>query len=205
MRRNCDAAWRLVKPWRSRYADPMAGDEDELWESEVLVSDAIGRLIEFWGFKRNMGRLWAILYLSESPLSAPELQARLRLSSGAVSMTLTELMRWGVVKKVWLQGERRDHFEAEGNFWKMISRVFNERERVEILDAIDAMRDALQYVGDKREAPEARSRADFQRERIRELLDLAQIGKQLLDALVKDAKVDGTPLMKVLLGGNDRS
>ncbi|MEM7137323.1 MAG: hypothetical protein AAF500_12125 [Myxococcota bacterium] len=183
----------------------MAGDEDELWESEVLVSDAIGRLIEFWGFKRNMGRLWAILYLSESPLSAPELQARLRLSSGAVSMTLTELMRWGVVKKVWLQGERRDHFEAEGNFWKMISRVFNERERVEILDAIDAMRDALRYVGDKREIAEARSRADFQRERIRELLDLAQIGKQLLDALVKDAKVDGTPLMKVLLGGNDRS
>ncbi|MEM8607207.1 MAG: hypothetical protein AAGF92_08880 [Myxococcota bacterium] len=183
----------------------MADAEVELWESEVLVSDAIGRLIEFWGFKRNMGRLWAILYLSEAPLSAPELQARLRLSSGAVSMTLTELIRWGVVKKVWLQGERRDHFEAEGNFWKMISRVFNERERIEILDAIDAMRDALQYVGDKAEDAETKARADFQRERIRELLDLAQIGKQLLDALVKDAKVDGTPLMKVLLGGNERN
>jgi DNA-binding transcriptional regulator GbsR (MarR family) len=178
--------------------------EEELWQSEVLVSDSIGRLIEFWGFKRNMGRLWGILYLSDRPLSAPEIQSRLQLSSGAVSMTLNELTRWGVVKKVWLQGERRDHYAAEGNFWKMISRVFNERERVEVLDAIDIMEDAIRFLKDKAKEPEERARAQFQQERIRELLDLARLGKQLLDALIKDAKVDGSPLMKVLLGGTDR-
>ena len=182
----------------------MASGEEELWQSEVLVSDSIGRLIEFWGFKRNMGRLWAILYLSDRPLSGPEIQSRLQLSSGAVSMTLNELTRWGVVKKVWLQGERRDHYAAEGNFWKMISRVFNERERVEVLDAIDTMEDAIRFLKDKANEPEERARAQFQQERIRELLDLARLGKQLLDALIRDAKVDGSPLMKVLLGGTDR-
>jgi DNA-binding transcriptional regulator GbsR (MarR family) len=182
----------------------VASGEEELWQSEVLVSDSIGRLIEFWGFKRNMGRLWAILYLSDRPLSAPEIQDRLQLSSGAVSMTLNELTRWGVVKKVWLQGERRDHYAAEGNFWKMISRVFNERERVEVLDAIDIMEDAIRFLNDKAKEPEERVRAQFQEERIRELLDLARLGKQLLDALIKEAKVDGSPLMKVLLGGSDR-
>ena len=182
----------------------MASGEEELWQSEVLVSDSIGRLIEFWGFKRNMGRLWAILYLSDRPLSAPEIQERLQLSSGAVSMTLNELTRWGVVKKVWIQGERRDHYAAEGNFWKMISRVFNERERVEVLDAIDIMEDAIAFVKDKAKEPGERVRAEFQEERIRELLDLARLGKHLLDALIKDAKVDGSPLMKVLLGGTDK-
>ncbi|MGB5694289.1 MAG: hypothetical protein WBM46_01425 [Polyangiales bacterium] len=182
----------------------MSDGEEELWESEVLVSDSIGRLIEFWGFKRNMGRLWAILYLSDRALSAPEIQNRLQLSSGAVSMTLNELTRWGVVKKVWIQGERRDHYTAEGNFWKMISRVFNERERVEVLDAIDSMEDAIRFVHDKAKEPAERARAKFQEERIRELLDLARLGKQLLDALVKDAKVDGSPLMNVLLGGTDK-
>jgi DNA-binding transcriptional regulator GbsR (MarR family) len=182
----------------------VANDEEELWKSEVLVSDSIGRLIEFWGFKRNMGRLWTILYLSDKPLSAPQIQERLQLSSGAVSMTLNELTRWGVVKKVWLQGERRDHYTAEGNFWKMISRVFNERERVEVLDAIDIMEDAIEFLRDKAKEPEERSRAQFQKERIHELLDLARLGKQLLDALIKDAKVDGSPLMKVLLGGSER-
>jgi DNA-binding transcriptional regulator GbsR (MarR family) len=182
----------------------VASGEEELWQSEVLVSDSIGRLIEFWGFKRNMGRLWAILYLCDQPLSAPGLQERLQLSSGAVSMTLNELTRWGVVKKVWIQGERRDHYTAEGNFWKMISRVFNERERVEVLDAIDIMEDAVGFLKDKAKDPEERERARFQEERVRELLDLARLGKQLLDALIKDAKVDGSPLMQVLLGQSDK-
>jgi hypothetical protein len=35
-------------------------------------------------------------------------------------------------------------------------------------------------------------------------LDLARLGKQLLDALIKDAKVDGSPLMSVLLGQSDK-
>jgi len=178
----------------------VANETEELWQSEVLVSDSIGRLIEFWGFKRNMGRLWAVLYLTDQALSAPDIQERLQLSSGAVSMTLNELTRWGVVKKVWIQGERRDHYTAEGNLWKMISRVFNERERVEVLDAIDIMEDAIRFVKDKAKEPQERARAQFQEARIRELLDLARLGKQLIDALIKDAKVDGSPLMSVLLG-----
>jgi DNA-binding transcriptional regulator GbsR (MarR family) len=182
----------------------VANETEELWQSEVLVSDSIGRLIEFWGFKRNMGRLWAVLYLTDQALSAPDIQERLQLSSGAVSMTLNELTRWGVVKKVWIQGERRDHYTAEGNLWKMISRVFNERERVEVLDAIDIMEDAIRFVKDKAKEPQERARAQFQEARIRELLDLARLGKQLIDALIKDAKVDGSPLMSVLLGESEK-
>ena len=99
----------------------------DLWPSEQLLSDAVGRLMEFWGFKRHMGRIWALLYLSDEPLGANELRDKLQLSAGSVSMSLTELLRWGVVKKVWIHGQRRDFFVAEGNLWKMISRVFRER------------------------------------------------------------------------------
>ena len=178
--------------------------EGDLWESEVMISDSIGRLIEFWGFKRNMGRLWSILYLSDRPHSAPEIQSKLQLSAGAVSMTLNELMRWGVVKKVYIQGERRDHYEAEGNFWKMISRVFQERERVEVLDAIDIMEDAIDYLKTKAKEPANRERAELQEAKVRELLDLARVGKTLLDTLIKEAKVDGTPLMGILLGASNK-
>jgi len=180
----------------------VAESDEELWQSEVMISDSIGRLIEFWGFKRNMGRLWSILYLSERPHSAPDIQEKLHLSAGAVSMTLNELLRWGVVKKVWLQGERRDHYTAEGNFWKMISRVFQERERVEVLDAIDIMEDAIDFLKTKAAEPGSKGRAEFQEARVRELLDLARFGKTLLDTLIQEAKVDGSPLMDVLLGGS---
>src|SRR5262245_35976917 len=97
-RRACDVTGILLL---------LAKDKHALMPYELLVSDAVGRLIEFWGFKRNMGRVWAVLYLSPDPLSADDLRHALKISSGAVSMTLSELQRWGVVRKVWVQGERK--------------------------------------------------------------------------------------------------
>ena len=44
-----------------------------LTPAEIAVSEAVGRLIEFWGFKRNMGRMWAVLYLEDHPLNAADL------------------------------------------------------------------------------------------------------------------------------------
>ena len=124
-----------------------SGDEsipsEPLWASERIVSDSIARLMELWGFKRNMGRAWTVLYLAGEPLTAKQLRARLQLSSGAVSMTLNELGRWGVVRKMWVQGDRRDFFEAEANIWKMVSRVMREREQSEIGQAIEAFEEAL--------------------------------------------------------------
>jgi DNA-binding transcriptional regulator GbsR (MarR family) len=174
----------------------------ELWPSEKLVSDAIGRLIEFWGFKRNMGRVWAVLYLSETPLTAKDLQERLSLSVGAVSMTVSALERWSVVKKVWIEGDRRDHFVAEGNLWRMISRVLAEREKVVIIDAIDELEKALAHVEERQKArdPAERARARLQRDRIKQLLELARLGRSLLEALVTKGRVDASPLIRILLG-----
>jgi len=174
-----------------------------LWRSEALASDVVGRLIEFWGFKRNMGRIWTVLYLSPEPLSADDLQASLKLSSGAVSMTLSELSRWGVVRKVWIQGERKDFYAAEVQLWRMISRVFNERERGEVIAAIDAFEGALEDLDRlRRTSPDAatRARAELQHERISQLLELARLGRKLIDALVSTAKVDAEPLVRFLLG-----
>jgi DNA-binding MarR family transcriptional regulator len=100
-------------------------------ERELIheVADAVGALMEFWGFKRVMGRLWTVLYLTGEPLAAAELCERLAISSGAASMTLADLERWGVVKRSRKAGDRREYFEAETDVWKMVSRVLRERER----------------------------------------------------------------------------
>ena len=173
-----------------------------MWRSEALVSDAVGRIIEFWGFKRNMGRVWSVLYLADAPLSAQDLRERLGLSAGGLSMTIHELSRWGVVKKVSVPGERRDYFSAEINIWKMVSRVLAEREKVEILDAIDAMQEALEYAEGRalRGDPQDRARARFQQERIHQLLSLARLGERLLDTLLRQGRVDVRPLLDTLLG-----
>jgi len=199
--------------WRAATLDPrtltrdtsarMAPRPTAPRPAELLVSDTIGRLIEFWGFKRNMGRVWAMLYLSDVPLSSKELRERLKLSSGAVSMTLTELSRWGVVRKVWIQGARRDHFTAEGNLWKMVSRVIRERELTEITDAIASLEDAIRMLDEaSRGGGDAATRAQAvaQRARVRRLLELARLGRSLVEALVSSGRIDAAPLVKFLLG-----
>jgi len=148
-----------------------------------------------------MGRIWSVLYLSPEPLSAEDLRQALKLSSGAVSMTVNELLRWGVVRKVWVQGERKDFYTAEVQLWRMISRVFNEREKSEIVAAIEAFEEALVEVSKLRTSldPKTRVRAELQYERIEQLLELAKLGKRLLDTLLATAKIDAEPLVRFLL------
>lgn len=96
------------------------------WES--LAAGAVGTVIEFWGFKANHGRVWAVLYLRDKALSAAELQAALGLSKGAVSMVTRELEQWGVVRRVRPANSDAWHFEAETDLLKMVGRVVSERE-----------------------------------------------------------------------------
>jgi len=193
---------RSEGPDRARVLDSLVGKEKRtLWPSEAAVSDVVGKLIEFWGFKRNMGRIWSVLYLSPDPLSAEDLRQSLKLSSGAVSMTVNELLRWGVVRKVWVQGERKDFYTAEVQLWRMISRVFNEREKSEIVMAIESFEEALVEVGKLRNSsdPKTRARAELQYERIKQLLELAKLGKRLIETLLATAKIDADPLVRFLL------
>jgi HTH-type transcriptional regulator, glycine betaine synthesis regulator len=179
----------------------------DLWPSEQLLTEAVGRLMEFWGFKRHMGRIWTLLYLSDEPLSATELQEKLQLSAGSVSMATAELLRWGVVKKLWIHGQRRDYFAAESNLWKMISRVFRERELVEVLEAIAAMESALLSLDEKLRSADAiaRARAELQKARIERLLDLARLGRRLIEGLLETARLDAAPLTKFFLRGERRA
>ena len=167
---------------------------DKTVDPAVLkVADAVGALIESWGFKRNMGRMWTVLYLDDHPLTAADLGERLGLSTGAVSMLLTELLQWGAIKKAWVVGERREHYEPETSLWKMISRVFRERELNWIKSAADAFDQAKQEVG-----PAATAGNDTRRkliaERIASLTNLAQVGSNLLEQMLEGEAIDSLPL-----------
>jgi DNA-binding transcriptional regulator GbsR (MarR family) len=95
---------------------------------EAMVAEAVGNAIEFWGFKRNMGRVWALLYLRGEPMTAADLQGVLELSKGAVSMIVRELEQWEVIRRVRLTGSASWSFVAETDLMKMVVRVIQARE-----------------------------------------------------------------------------
>src|SRR3954465_14615659 len=166
-------------------------------ETELLheVADTVGALMEFWGFKRVMGRVWTMLYLRGEPLSAAELCEQLEISSGAASMALSELEHWGVVRRSRKAGDRREYFEAESDIWKMISRVLRERELLQIERALDVFDRAREQLG-KSGAPGEHARLQQISQRTARRGDLARIGRGLLVALVQQGKADLAPLMR---------
>lgn len=95
---------------------------------EAIAIDAVGNAIEFWGFKRNQGRVWALLYLRGEALTAGEIERELGLSKGGVSMLLRDMERWSVVQRVRTPADAAWRYAAETDFIKMVSRVIEERE-----------------------------------------------------------------------------
>jgi DNA-binding transcriptional regulator GbsR (MarR family) len=164
-----------------------------VFPAELEVADTVGRLMEFWGFKRPMGRMWTLLYLSPEPLGAAEIGAELKMSAGAVSMALGELVKWGAVKKSWRPGERRDFYEAETSIGKLVQRVLRERELQLVREFAEALGRAETELPAS-EAGEAGTLA-FKRERLQQLRQLSQLGEGLLRALVSGQAIDPTPFL----------
>jgi len=174
---------------------------DPAVEAQVLkVADAVGGLMEAWGFKRNMGRVWALLYLEQAPLSSADIGERLSLSTGSMSMLLTELQQWSVVKKTWVPGERRDYYEAETSIWKMVSRVLRERELPWIRDAsehfaaADAALNALGAGSGGGKTGHDATRVQTIAAKVAGLSQLSTVGAALIENILSGESVDALPL-----------
>jgi DNA-binding transcriptional regulator GbsR (MarR family) len=182
----------------------MASNEDNqiVEGAELQIADRIGRLMEFWGFKRAMGRIWTVLYLSPEALPAALLGERLTMSGGAVSMALAELLKWGVVKRSWKPGDRRDFYEAEVSIWKLVSRVLRERELAMVKQASEDFSTAEKSIAQihKRATGPRRQELKFTLDRISQLLILARLGETLLGGILSGDRIDPGPIRSFLLG-----
>ncbi len=181
-------------PKRSRSS--ARSDEEPLAPWESIAVDAVGNVIEFWGFKRNQGRVWALLYLRGEPMSAGELEKTLKLSKGGVSMLLHDLERWSVIYRVRAPGSASWHYKAETELLKMVLRVISERESEFIsrirTDLAEAVRLAQQQGGVSRE----------RMERLRRMSQLADQTERTLKAFIKTARLDVAGMFNVF---RDRS
>ncbi|MEZ4300978.1 MAG: hypothetical protein R3B70_38945 [Polyangiaceae bacterium] len=163
--------------------------EDPRHEAELLAADAIGDIIEHWGFRKVLGRVWTVLFIAAEPLPAASISERLSMSAGATSMALTELQRWGVVKRVWRPGERKEFYEAETDFWRMISKVFDERERLLAESVRGRLERAAQLLRESEKSPGQKASVD----RVDRLLSFVLVAEAALDSFIKSRQVDFSP------------
>jgi len=183
-----------------RYFQIVLKEVDAAREAaELPVLNLVGEVIEFWGFRKILGQAWAVLYLAGRPMSAPELQRRLKASAGAISLALGDLRRWGVVSQTWRPGYRGILYVPETDFWKMVSRVVRERE----LNLVGSAAERLQASADALRALARSARGDAKNElgeiagRIEKLHRLSLFALSVLKAIVGLRPVEPATILKV--------
>ena len=161
--------------------------------------DGLGKLADYFGYNKVLGKMYGALLLSPEPMSLDDLMDHLDISKASVSMNMRMLENIGLATEVWVRGDRRKYYEAESDLWRAIRNVFGSRElrdvnqAVEVLEAnIDRLRAAM---NDMSEAD--RDLAHHYIGRIDQLKDFFQLAKLILTSIMdRERKFDVSEMQR---------
>jgi DNA-binding transcriptional regulator GbsR (MarR family) len=100
-----------------------------------------GEMGSRWGVNRSVAQIHGLLFLTERPLTADEICTELNIARSNVSNSLKELQSWGLVQRVHVLGDRRDHFTALKDVQQTFKAVVEGRKRREIDPTLSVLRD----------------------------------------------------------------
>ncbi|WP_114226399.1 MULTISPECIES: GbsR/MarR family transcriptional regulator [Sphingomonas] len=106
-----------------------------------------------WGVNRSVAQMHALLYLSDRPLNAEDIVDQLGLARSNVSTGMKELQGYNIVKRVHVEGDRRDHFIAETDLWELLLRITAERKRREVDPTVALLAELADQLKDDPAAP----------------------------------------------------
>jgi DNA-binding transcriptional regulator GbsR (MarR family) len=160
-------------------------------------TEGLSQISRFWGFPKGMGAIFAVLYLSPTPLSLDEVVTQTNLTKGAVSTEIRTLARMGLVHRSSKLGDRKDYYEAESDFYKSIRSILKERQNSEFDRALLSVRQTLEKLeagsvsGDEAEV-------QFVYERVQALQEFFNAIDSLTNAVVKLEKLGFGNVQKIL-------
>ncbi|WP_236049367.1 GbsR/MarR family transcriptional regulator [Hymenobacter negativus] len=85
-----------------------------------------------WGVSKTLAQVHALLLVSAVALSTEDLMEQLKISRGNASMTVRELLDWGLIYKELRPGERREYFVAEKDMLQVTRCIIRARKRREL-------------------------------------------------------------------------
>jgi DNA-binding transcriptional regulator GbsR (MarR family) len=161
----------------------MSDVQDELLKIREDIIQGLGRLSSFAGFNKITGQIYGLIYLNRDPLSLSQIAEQLETSKGNVSINVRIMERWGLIRRLNKRGDRRDYYEAETNFWKVMRGILTERDKKEVDHTMDSVTDGLAAIGNL-DAFELTEEAAFYKEQLEHMQEfgdtLAEMAKTFL-------------------------
>ena len=113
---------------------------DRLDQVEDQFVELWNNMAGLWGISPTMARIHGLLYICGAALSMDDIMARLAISRGNVSMNLSKLVEWGLVRRIHKRGDRKEYYESLSDVWEMFTLVANQRKRREIDPILNTLR-----------------------------------------------------------------
>src|SRR5919199_1392453 len=151
-------------------------------EVEQEFVDLWRSMSALWGVSPTMAEIHGLLYITGEALSMDDIMARLETSRGNVSMNLSKLAEWGLVRRVHKRGDRRDYYESLSDVWEMFTLVAAQRKRREIDPILNTLRRCKEKLSS--EALGAEAEEPVARERFRRVNELLTF-LTLMDSLAQ--------------------
>ena len=104
----------------------------QLAEAKKKFINSWGALGTHWGINRTMAQIHALLLVSPYPLTQDDIMEQLHISRGNVNMNVRDLVSWGLVERKIISGERKEHFVADKDIWKVATQIIKERKKREL-------------------------------------------------------------------------
>ena len=82
------------------------------------------------------GQIYALLFIARNPMSLDEIAEVLRLSKGNISVNIRMLEGFGLARKVWVKGTRKDYYEAARDYPRKFLKDFFDRVREGVDDSL---------------------------------------------------------------------
>lgn len=120
----------------------------QLSEAKEKYIQTWGTFATNWGINRTMAQVHALLLASGKALSTDEVMEQLEISRGNANMNLRALIDWGIVKKEFVKGDRKEYFIAEKDVWYLFKQITKERRKREIEPVISFLEE-LKNIEDK--------------------------------------------------------
>jgi len=151
-----------------------------LQEVEDRFVELWNNMADLWGISPTMARIHGLLYITGAALSMDDIMARLEISRGNVSMNLSKLVEWGLVRRVHKKRDRKEYFESLHDVWEMFTLVAAQRKRRELDPIINTLRRCKDELSP--EALGAKAEEDATRQRSQRINDLLKF-LTLVDSL----------------------
>src|SRR5881275_1285531 len=114
-------------------------DERSVDQARAVFIEGMGAASATSGVLSQLqGRIFAVLFLEDHPLSLDDIAEALQLSKSNISINIRNLVEWHLVRRVSVPNSRRDHYEAASDFWRVMQEIMERRFRWNIRQVIAA-------------------------------------------------------------------